>query len=379
MQSATLALATVDGCTRTPRTLPVVVWETAASESGQAVTGDEASDAGFVLAPWPSLAYSNDGEPVVLYKDAHFGSLQHDDAYRADLELAWRRAGSWEHEVVDAGEGAGDYGQLLFNDEGRPIALYAITIDDQEQSRHGVWAARRDEAGQRERVQLHEGAIHQEITAGFEPGSGDLLVAFYSAADMAVRLRRLADPTRFADPAAWDNKLVGSGRYDEGRYVSLAFSATGDVLLAYQRCFLFFCAVAPGAGVGTWSVSPGPCPGGIPRGDGAGPRGFHPGRGDAWMPSAVVCGPIVPTGRWRGGGPPAKVAVIVWRTTGRTRRSRGVGAAARSGAMTGAATRTGLVPPPLSDRRARVHLLENPCPNPCPCSCPVPVAWRGCW
>ncbi len=212
-------------------------FETAGAESGDSATGDPASDAGFVVGLWPALAYDGEGNPAILHKDTHFGSMQHDDLYRADAELAWR-TGGWVHEAPDYGEGAGDYGELLFDGDGRPVALYAITVEDQTESRHGVWAARRAEDGTWERVKLHTGAIYQEIAGGIDPATGDIVVAFYSAADLAVRVRRLSDPDAFTDAASWSDELVGKAQYDEGQGVSMTFLPGGELALAYHRCRL---------------------------------------------------------------------------------------------------------------------------------------------
>ncbi len=210
--------------------------ETAGALSGDSQTGEAASDSGNVVGLWPSLAFDPQGQPAILHKDAHFGSLQHDDKYRADAELAWRNGGGWSHEAVDYGEGAGDWNELIFDSEGRPVAFYAITVEAQGTSRHGVWAARRETDGTWNQVRLHAGAIHQEISAAIDPLSNDLLVAFYAASDYAVKLLRLAPEAEFADATAWTSEQVGDARYDEGQYVSLAFTPSGKAALAYHRC-----------------------------------------------------------------------------------------------------------------------------------------------
>jgi hypothetical protein len=214
-------------------------FQTAAATSGQAATGEPASDSGHVVGIWPGLEYDSDGEPAIIYKDSHFGTLQHDDQYRADAELAWRSGGSaWSHEAIDPGAGAGEHGEIVFDVEGRPVAFYAIAVEDSENNRHGVWAARRGVDGTWELVKLHTGAIHQEISAVVHPADGSLIVAFYSAADKAVRLRRLSDPTQFAEASAWSSELVGKAQYDEGQGVSLAITPSGRVAMAYHRCRL---------------------------------------------------------------------------------------------------------------------------------------------
>lgn len=218
-----------DGGTWTP--------ETAGAESGDSATGLPASDAGFVVGLWPALAFDANGNPALTYKDTHFGSMQHDDQYRADLEFALG-GDSWSHEAPDPGEGAGNYGSLLFDGEGRAVAFYAITIETQGNSRHGVWAARRETSGEWTLVKLHVGAIHREVVSLVAPGSGDLIAAWYSEAEKAVRLRRLSDHEQFADAGAWSDELVASNQYDEGQFVSLALTPANQVALAYRRCKL---------------------------------------------------------------------------------------------------------------------------------------------
>ncbi|MEL6342217.1 MAG: hypothetical protein AAFV53_03740 [Myxococcota bacterium] len=210
----------------------------AATESGQSNTGEPASDAGFVVGLWPSLAFDRAGVPAVLHKDAHFGSLQRDDAFRADMELALGNGGGWDHVAVDIGEGAGDFGQLLFDDQDRPVAVYAVPVDSTKDPRLGYWAARQEADGNWTRIYLHAGLPTHRVAAGFAPGSGELVVAFYSVEDQAARLRRLPAGADFDDSGAWSDELVASNRYDEGRDVSLAFRSDDSVVLAYHRCVL---------------------------------------------------------------------------------------------------------------------------------------------
>jgi hypothetical protein len=212
------------------------IQETASALSGDSATGDAASDAGFVVGLWPALAFDAQGNAAVLHKDVHFGYLQSDDKRRADAEFAWYTGAGWIHEAVDYGDGAGDYGDLVFDAQGRPIAVFALTIEAQAVSRHGVWAARRVGDRNWEEVMLHKGAISQEIDAGINPVTGELVVAFYSAKDYAVKIRRLSDMARFTDAAAWATELVAEGPYDEGEHVSLDFTPSGNMALAYHRC-----------------------------------------------------------------------------------------------------------------------------------------------
>ncbi len=221
-------LATRDGGTWVP--------ETAGAESGDSATGLPASDAGFVVGLWPALAYDSAGNPGVAYKDTHFGSMQHDDQYRADLEFAMG-GGGWTHEAPDPGEGAADYSSMVFDAQDRPVIFYAISVDAQGDNRHGVWAARREDGGEWTRVKLHVGAIHQEVASLVTP-AGQLVAAWYSEAEKAVRLRTLDDPGSFADAGAWTDELVATNQYDEGRHVSLALLPNNQLAMAYHRCKL---------------------------------------------------------------------------------------------------------------------------------------------
>lgn len=211
-------------------------FETASSQSDDSNTGLEASDAGFVVGQWPGLAYDLSGNPAILHRDVHFGSLQHDDQYRADAEFAWKTSSSWLYEAVDPGEGAGEYGRLAFDPQGRPIALYALTAEAQEDSRYGIWAARREADGSWHRVRLHSGGTDQALSLAIEPGTGLPWVAFYSPADGMARVRWLTDAEAFDEAESWGSTLVGSPQYDEGLHPSLAFNREGTPALAYRRC-----------------------------------------------------------------------------------------------------------------------------------------------
>ncbi|MBN2529313.1 MAG: hypothetical protein JXR76_23195 [Deltaproteobacteria bacterium] len=211
-------------------------YETAGAESGDSNSGVIGSDEGMVVGLWPALTYSPSGEPAIVHKDAHFGGLQSIDNNKADAEFAMRRGGAWVHEYIDVNEGAGQPNALVFDGE-TPIAIYGIPVEATLNSRKGVWAARRAANGTwDEKVQLHEGAIYKEIAAAINPVTGALVVAFYSAKDKAVKVRRLTDMTQFAEPSAWTSEVTGNAEFDEGQYVSLAFTPQGKEVLAYHRC-----------------------------------------------------------------------------------------------------------------------------------------------
>ncbi|MEM6931252.1 MAG: hypothetical protein AAF602_30260, partial [Myxococcota bacterium] len=209
-------------------------WTTtiAAVDSGDAASGEPGSDAGFVVGQWPALAFDDQGDPAVLYRDVHFGSLQRDDQFRADAEIALAQpGGGFDHDVVDLGDGAGTHGRLAFDSEGRPVAAYAVPVEKAE-SRLGVWVARLVD-GEWERVQLYDGEPRDQIDLVV---TDRIAVAFTDVGASSARLRELPAGADFTDPTAWTNERVGRGPYDEGRHVSLALDPSGEPVLAYHAC-----------------------------------------------------------------------------------------------------------------------------------------------
>jgi hypothetical protein len=212
--------------------------EIAVRDSGEAATGMPASDFGSVVGLWPALAFDPDGNPAVAYKDVHSGSIQLDDLRRADLELAWREGGGWRHIAIDPGFGAGDYNQLVFDGEGRPVAVYYNPTDTPEmRDIRGLWAARSDDGETWERVQLELAAIREGPDAVVGP-DGRLHVAYYDGSRREPVVWTLTNAEQFTDLAAgWEDETVLSDRrHDEGRYPSLAVAPDGRLALAYYRC-----------------------------------------------------------------------------------------------------------------------------------------------
>lgn len=209
--------------------------EAAAVDSGDANTGDPASDAGFVLGLWPAMTLDPAGEPVILYRDAHFGALQRDDLFRADAEIAWRRNGTWTQQMVDGARGGGGQGAILIDRAGALITFYAIPVDTQAEDRQGLWAARRGLDGLWTRTHLSDSEVMHTVSAAVSP-SGVVQVALYDADDARARIFSLEDANQFGDPDAWTRTAVGSPSFDEGQYAALGFLSDGRRVLASRRC-----------------------------------------------------------------------------------------------------------------------------------------------
>jgi hypothetical protein len=194
--------------------------ETVVAESGEAATGDAASDFGYVVGQWPGLAIGADGAAFLAYKDVHAGSIQRDDRERADLEIATRAGGAWSTQAIDFGKGAGDFNAVAISEGGAPVVAWFNPISDGAD--RGLWVAVGRGMGQWPRVRLSEGAATRKPSVAVHPETGAVLVAWYDAEQGRPMLGQLANARRVDDPEAWTIEALGDPIYDEGRHPSVA-------------------------------------------------------------------------------------------------------------------------------------------------------------
>jgi hypothetical protein len=188
---------------------------TAASNSGEAATGEAGSDFGEVVGHWPALAYDRDGNAAIAYKDVHSGSIQFDDLNRADLELTWQSGGSFRHIPVDWGRSAGNFVRMVFDAENRPVILYYLPLDGPDVPRQGIWAARSSDSGTTwEKIRLLAGPTEEGPDVALD-GNGMLHVAYYHATRGQPVVVSLTDPEHFE---------------------SLRPDPDGRLALTYRRC-----------------------------------------------------------------------------------------------------------------------------------------------
>lgn len=211
--------------------------EYVAETSDQAMSGEAASDFGFVVGYWPSQFIARNGSRMIVYQDVHGGSLQRDDLVRADLEVALQtRGGSWSYEVIDLGEGAGIYNQALITEAGQFLALYYISFDAQmaERQRQGIWLARRDESGEWLRGLVFGGPTRGQPSI-IAYGEG-VAVTYYDPQARRPILALLSDLTQLADSSAWRRIPLGDPRYNEGHSPSMTVLPDGRIGIAWYRC-----------------------------------------------------------------------------------------------------------------------------------------------
>jgi hypothetical protein len=172
-----------------------------------------------------------------VYKDVHAGGLQSDDVRRADFEMALSDGGGWQHIPVDWGRGAGDYNDVLFDEDGN---LYLITYNGRMRSGEsitGIWVRRSTDGGQTfEEVQLTNRAAPEGPDAVIDD-EGRLHIIYYEADRGFPRLATLSDASNFESVSeGWTLGDIGDSQYDEGYRPSIAVGPSGHVAVAYYRC-----------------------------------------------------------------------------------------------------------------------------------------------
>lgn len=213
--------------------------EVAVAESNEAATGMPASDFGTVVGHWPALAYGDGGERALAYKDVHNGSIQTDDLFRADLELAFGNAG-WSHVAVDAGRGAGSFTRAAFDARGRLVLAFVNPVEEADRVQQGLWVVRTTEPMATQTPSFEAVLLEAGPVAGAPALAvrGSLIhVLAYDASRGVPRLHRLVDDAAFTDlDRGWTREAIGDARYDEGRDPTLAFDRDGRVGAAWFRC-----------------------------------------------------------------------------------------------------------------------------------------------
>ena len=212
--------------------------QTVVASSGEAASGFAPSDFGEVVGYWPSVALDQSGEPAVVYKDVHAGSIQSDDLRRADLEMAWRSGGGWQNFAVDFGEGGGDHNRIKFDGQNRPHIAYYRATEDRTMPTLGVWMTRSLDAGATwQKVRLFPSGTSEGPDFVFDPTTGNPLVVYYNSERGFPQLAELTDDAQFESASAgWTLSDIGDSQYDEGYRTTLDISPAGTVGVAYYRC-----------------------------------------------------------------------------------------------------------------------------------------------
>jgi hypothetical protein len=207
--------------------------DTVVVSSGEVVTGEAGSDFGEVVGYWPTVAFDAEGNYAVAYKDVHLGSIQGDDFIRADLEFAWRQGGGLLQSAVDIGIGAGDFNDLVFDTEGRPVVVYVNPVQESG-NETGLWVARSDDGEEWIRTRLYPGRTTEGPSIVVDPADGTIFLAYYHNEERRPYLVSLAPGADFTD--GWVQEPLGDDRYDEGIHPTIAIDPSGFLTLVWYRC-----------------------------------------------------------------------------------------------------------------------------------------------
>lgn len=205
--------------------------------SSEVIVNDPASDFGEIVGYWPAVAIAPNGDMGIAYKDVHGGGLQSDDFRKADLEFAWRQGGSWNVSAIDASRGAGDFSEMVFDTQSRPVVIqYIPTENAMGPNQTGVWVHRSEDGSAWQAVQIHNQPTSDGPSLARDATDGTLYAAFYNAQMGFPRVATLTDPDQFESAAqGWEFEDVGDNRFDEGYGTSIA-AQDGIVGLAHYRC-----------------------------------------------------------------------------------------------------------------------------------------------
>jgi len=157
------------------------------------------------------------------------------------MEMAWAGSptgGGWNHYQIDENKGAGNFGQLVFDLQGRPIALQHNPTSSPTNNENGLWANRSSDNGTTwERVQINIGENRERPSAIVHPDTGETWIAYYRVADKLPYIARNTDPAQWTDVAnGWSIENFGDNRFNEGIHPSIAVGRDGVVGVAYYRC-----------------------------------------------------------------------------------------------------------------------------------------------
>ncbi|MEM6962238.1 MAG: hypothetical protein AAF355_05305 [Myxococcota bacterium] len=211
---------------------------TLVSDSGE-VAVDAASDAGFAVGYFPSLAYNSGGtQGIIAYRDEHFGGIQSDDERRADLEAVLLDASGNRTQVlaIDPGRGAGRYSDAVFDANGTAYVAYVNDFEFDATSR-GTLVARITglQSGDTEAIEIARvGETTAEGPSIWIGADDRVRVAYYEESRGQVAIATLADEESF--DTGWETVFVGAAGYNEGQDPAGASFEDGTIAVAYYRC-----------------------------------------------------------------------------------------------------------------------------------------------
>jgi hypothetical protein len=182
---------------------------------------------------WPALGFDPHGNPMMAFRDVHYGFAA-DDFAKSDVELAEGSGATPPILDIDVARGGGSYNRLAFTPSGLPAVLQYVATGGLP----GVWLDLQLVAGGLGAQEGDGGWTSSQVSTGLAGAQlgfainaqGVFAAAYYDEGTTRLLYVESTDGATWGTPVSVD--LNGS----TGFYPSLAFDANGNPAIAYYRC-----------------------------------------------------------------------------------------------------------------------------------------------
>jgi hypothetical protein len=188
---------------------------------------------GDVTGWWPALAFDPNDQPLMAYRDVHYGFSADDLTNNCDLEFAEGSGGKYSVLTIDVSRGGGEYNRVAITPAGLPAVLHfstgsmpgvyvnqATTLGSlADQAADGGWSSE----------QIFSGQVGPQL--GFGINAQGLFGAAYFDSDASELFY-----VESSDGSTWSTPQPVDTTGLTGQYPSLAFDPSGEPAIAYYRC-----------------------------------------------------------------------------------------------------------------------------------------------
>jgi hypothetical protein len=188
---------------------------------------------GDVTGWWPALAFDPSDNPLVAYRDVHFGFSSDDLTNKSDLELAEGSGAGFSVLTIDVSRGGGWYNRVAMTPAGLPAVLHFSTgsmpgvyinqattmgsLADQEAD--GGWSTE----------EIFSGQVGPQLGFGIN-ARGVFGAAYFDTGSNELFYVESSDGSKWSTPQPVDTYGL------TGEDPSLAFDSSGEPAIAYYRC-----------------------------------------------------------------------------------------------------------------------------------------------
>jgi hypothetical protein len=188
---------------------------------------------GDVTGWWPALAFDPSDQPLMAYRDVHYGFSDDDLTQSCDLELAEGGGSTYSVLTIDVSRGGGEYNRVAITPAGLPVVLdfstgsmpgvyvnQTTTLGSlADQAADGGWSSE----------QIFSGHVGPQLGFGIN-AQGQFGVAYFDSDISELFYIESSDGSTWSTPQPVDTNGL------TGQYPSLAFDPIGEPAIAYYRC-----------------------------------------------------------------------------------------------------------------------------------------------